>query len=63
MIWESEISMLGHDEPLEWVDVGRDRWGMSAKVPEEMLGNPAARPGKYAWVLKFKYDRNNEYGR
>ena len=63
MIWESEVTMLGYGKPLEWVDVGRDRWGMSAKVPGEMLGNPAARPCKYAWVLKFKYDKDNLYGR
>ncbi len=63
MIWESEVTMLGYDEPLEWVDVGRDKWGMSAMVPEEMLGNPGARPCKHAWVLKFRYDKNNQYGR
>lgn len=63
MIWESEVTMLGYDQPLEWVDVGRDRWGMSAMVPKEMLGTPAARPCDFAWVLKFKYDRDNEYGR
>ena len=63
MIWDSDVTMLGYDQPLEWVDVGRDRWGLSAKVPDEMLGNPSARPCEHAWVLKFKYDRNNEYGR
>ena len=63
MIWESEVTMLGYDEPLEWVDVGRDKWGMSAMVPEEMLGNPGARPCEHAWVLKFRYDKNNQYGR
>ena len=63
MIWDSEITMLGHDEPLEWVDTGRDLWGMSAKVPGSMLGDPGARPCKHAWVLKFKYDKNNEYGK
>jgi len=63
MIWDSEVSMLGHDEPLEWVDTGKDLWGMSAKVPVEMLGNPEARPCRHAWVLKFAYDKKNEYGR
>ncbi len=63
IIWESDVTMLGYEKPLEWVDTGRDQWGMSAKVPEEMLGNPGARPCDYAWVLKFKYDRNNQYGR
>ena len=63
IIWESELTMLGYDEPLEWVDVGRDRWGLSARIPTEMLGNPGARPCDYAWVLKFRYDRENAYGR
>lgn len=63
MIWDEEVYMLGYDEPLEWVDVGRDLWGMSAKIPEAMLINSDARPSKYAWVLKFKYDRFNEYGK
>lgn len=63
MIWDSEVTMLGYDEPLGWVDVGRSLWGMSAKVPEKMLGNPEARPCKHAWVLKFRYDKYNEYGR
>jgi len=62
MVWDSEVTMLGHDKPLEWVDTGRDLWGMSAKVPDVMLGNPETRPCKHAWVLKFKYDKNNEYG-
>jgi len=62
LIWESEVSLLGHEEPLEWVDVGRHRWGMSAKIPEEMLGHPEARPCEHAWVLKFRYDKDNEFG-
>ena len=63
MIWDSEVTMLGYDEPLEWVDVGSHLWGMSAKVPAEMLKDPDIRPCDHAWVLKFKYDRDNEYGR
>jgi alpha-L-fucosidase len=63
IVWESEVTMLGYDKPLEWVDTGRDRWGMSAKVPEAMLGNPDARPCEHAWVLKFRYDKDNQYGR
>jgi hypothetical protein len=55
--------MLGNDKPLKWVDTGRASLGMSAKVPEEMLGNPEARPCTHAWVLKFKYDKENEYGK
>jgi hypothetical protein len=61
MIWESEVTMLGYDKPLVWVDVGLNQWGMSARIPEEMLGNPAARPCDHAWVLKFRYDRRDEF--
>ncbi len=60
MIWDSEVTMLGYEKPLEWVDVGSHLWGMSAKVPQEMLGFPDARPCDHAWVLKFRYDKNNE---
>jgi hypothetical protein len=63
MVWDSEVQMLGYDEALDWVDTGRDLWGMSAKVPQKMLSDPEARPCKYAWVLKFRYDKNNEFGR
>lgn len=63
MIWESEVSLLGCDKPLEWVDTGSKNWGMSAKIPEEMLYDESKRPCKHAWVLKFKYDKNNEYGK
>jgi alpha-L-fucosidase len=62
IIWETEVIMLGYDVPLEWVDTGKELWGMSAKIPEEMRGNPAARPGDHAWVLKFRYDRYNQFG-
>ena len=62
MIWESEVYMLGYDKPLKWVDVGRRQWGMSAKIPDEMLGDPSRRPCKYAWVLKFEYDSENQFG-
>jgi hypothetical protein len=48
--------MLGYDQPIEWVDVGKRLWGLSAKVPEEMLANPDARPCDHAWVLKFRYN-------
>ena len=62
IVWDTEVYMLGHDKPLKWVDKGTKSWGMSAKIPEEMLGNPEARPCKHAWVLKFEYDKGNEYG-
>ncbi len=63
MIWESEVYMLGYDKPLEWVDTGSENWGMSAKIPEEMLSDPKKRPCKYAWVLKFEYDKDNKFGK
>ena len=61
-VWETEVTMLGYDEPLEWVDTGQQHWGMSVKIPEEMLADPATRPSSHAWVLRFRYDRNGEYG-
>jgi alpha-L-fucosidase len=62
IVWETELYLLGYDKPLEWVDTGTRAWGVSAKIPEEMLGNPGARPCQHAWVLKFEYDKKNEYG-
>lgn len=62
MVWDTEVRMLGYDKPLEWVDVGKKLWGMSAKIPEGMIGNPAARPCDFAWVLKFRYDKDNRWG-
>ncbi len=62
VIWETKVYMLGYDKPLEWVDTGTKLWGMSAKIPQEMLHDPSKRPCKYAWVLKFEYDKDNKYG-
>jgi len=62
MVWESKVYMLGYDRSIEWVDTGKNRWGMSARIPEEMLHNPDKRPCKYAWVLKFEYDKYNKFG-
>jgi len=59
--WDTEVYMLGWDEPLQWVDTGEKLWGLSVKVPEEMLGNSGNRPCKHAWVLKFEHDTNDEY--
>jgi len=53
----SEVTLLGYDTPLEWVDVGQRLWGLSVKVPEELLNNHELRPCDHAWVLKFKYDK------
>lgn len=57
IIKDSEVTLLGYDKPIEWVDTGKRLWGVSAKIPDEMLHDPAKRPGDYAWVLKFRYDR------
>jgi alpha-L-fucosidase len=62
IVWESKVHMLGYDKPLEWVDVGRNRWGMSARIPEELIRDPELRPSAHAWVLKFRYDKDNQYG-
>lgn len=59
--WETNVYMLGYNKPLEWVDTGSENWGMSAKIPEEMLYDPSTRPCKHAWVLKFEYDKNNAF--
>ncbi len=62
-VWDTEVTMLGYDQEIEWVDTGRETWGMSAKIPEEMLSDPEARPSEHAWVLKFSYDKDNEYAK
>lgn len=62
IVWETDVYMLGYDQPLEWVDTGLTHWGMSAKIPEEMLNDPSRRPCQHAWVLKFVYDKNQKYG-
>ncbi|MFN8207471.1 MAG: alpha-L-fucosidase [Bacteroidales bacterium] len=62
IVWDTEVHLLGYDKPLEWVDTGSDNWGMSARVPEEMLHDPAKRPCKHAWVLKFRFDKDNLFG-
>jgi alpha-L-fucosidase len=55
----SEVKLLGYDKPIEWVDTGKRLWGMSARVPEEMMKDPDTRPCKQAWVLKFRYDMSD----
>lgn len=61
IVWETDVYLLGYDKPLEWVDTGTKSWGVSVKIPEEMLQNPDAGPCQHAWVLKFEYDKRNEY--
>lgn len=60
--WETDVYLLGYDKPLEWVDTGRKKWALSARIPEEMLNDPAKRPCKHAWVLRFEYDKENQFG-
>ena len=59
-VWETNIYMLGYDNPLEWVDTG-DNWGLVVKIPQEMLSDSSTRPCKYAWVFKFEWDWKNEF--
>lgn len=59
--WETKVYMLGYDKPLDWVDTGKKSWGLSAKIPEEMLRNPETRPSQHAWVLRFEHDINNKF--
>ena len=58
---DTEVFMPGYDKPMEWVDTGSKLWGMSVKIPEEMLKDPAKIPCEYAWVLRFRYDKNNKH--
>jgi len=59
--WDTEVILLGYDKPIKWVDTGRNAWALSAKIPEEMLTDESKRPCKHAWVLKFEYDKKNEF--
>ncbi len=59
-VWDTEVYMLGYDKPLEWVD--NSVRGLTVKVPEEMLKDPSKRPGNHAWVLKFEWDKEHEFG-
>ncbi len=49
----SEVRLLGYDRPVEWVDTGERLWGLTARVPAEMIEDPSKRPCRHAWVLKF----------
>lgn len=59
--WETGVTLLGYEKPIEWVDTGRRSWALSAKIPEEMLTEKSKRPCKHAWVLKFEYDKDNQF--
>jgi alpha-L-fucosidase len=55
------VTMLGHDAPLEWVDTGKKAYGMSVRIPRAWRDDPAKRPSRHAWVIKFEWDRNDEF--
>ncbi len=56
--WDKKVYMLGYDKPLEWID--SPSYGMAVRLPEQMK-DPATRPCKHAWVIKYEYDSKDEY--
>jgi len=56
--WEKKVYMLGYDKPLEWID--SPSYGMAVKLPQQMK-DPANRPCRHAWVIKYEYDSKDEY--
>ncbi len=52
----SRMQMLGYEVPLPWVDTGEALWGVTVRLPEEMLPDPGRRPCRHAWVLRFEHD-------
>lgn len=60
-VWDTEVFMLGYDKPLEWIEA--PKWGLSVKIPEEMLYDPSKRPSRYAWVIKFEWDKAHKFGK
>jgi hypothetical protein len=59
-LWETQVTMLGYDKPIMWVET--PKWGLVGKIPEEMV-DPAKRPSKYAYVLKFEWDKEDKFGK
>jgi alpha-L-fucosidase len=57
----TEVRLLGYDEPLEWVDTGKDAYGMVVRIPEAMRRDASRRPCAHAWVIRFEWDRTNEF--
>jgi alpha-L-fucosidase len=57
----TEVRLLGHDTPLEWVDTGKDAYGMVVRVPEVMRRDATRRPCEHAWVIRFEWDRQDEF--
>ena len=56
--WDKKVYMLGYDKPLEWID--SPSYGMAVKLPQQMK-DPANRPCRHAWVIKYEYDSKDEY--
>ena len=56
----TEVRLLGHDQPLEWVDTGKKAYGMVVRIPEALRRQHEKRPGAHAWVIRFEWDRNDE---
>ena len=54
---------MGLDTPLEWVDTGKDAYGMVVRIPKELRADPARRPSEHAWVIRFEWDRVDEFWR
>jgi len=57
----TEVRLLGYERPLEWVDTGKKAYGMSVRIPEELRADPAKRPCRHAWVVRFEWDRADEF--
>jgi alpha-L-fucosidase len=57
----TDVHLLGYDKPLEWVDTGKKAYGMSVRLPEELRGDPSKRPCQHAWVIRFEWDRADEF--
>jgi alpha-L-fucosidase len=55
------VHMLGYDEPLEWVDTGKDAYGMVVRIPEEMRRDSSRRPCDHAWVIRFEWDEADAF--
>jgi alpha-L-fucosidase len=57
----TNVHILGLDTPLEWVDTGKDAYGMVVRIPKELRADPARRLSEHAWVIRFEWDRVDEF--
>lgn len=58
--WETEVRLLGYDKAISWVET--PKWGLVAKIPDEMLYDASKRPCQHAWVFRFEWDKADEFG-